>query len=342
MNAVYLGTNCSNIGDSAFANCSLLPSIIIPTSVTSIGDKAFANCTSLNSVSVTVPSSVTSIGSNAFDGIADNVTLSWGTNSYVAGYFYTNLTNNGYNVTYEPAFLPTTQLYYNYYPSNWLDFSTIYNISDQNLNEYYNDTFGDKSPPYIFTLSNGSPNNISFKPSGYSPNYNNFNEIILGLNVSTIIPNAFNGCRSLSTITIAPSVTSIGSNAFDNIADNVTLNWFNEYVANYFYTNLTKNGYNVTFNPPYSPQSTAVEPGASAGKSIHDGLFKLSWTGVASDGTKSSGTYTYSGNSTGDSYGDAHDSTSQNAHNAITDYLKQNVTNKYSKVDYKIEHTSTK
>jgi len=83
-------------------------------------------------------------------------------------------------------------------------------------------------------------------------------------------------------------------------------------------------------------------PGASAGKSSHDGHFKLSWTGVASDGTKSSGTYTYSGNSTGDSYGDAHDSTSQNAHNYITEYLKQNVTNKYSKVDYKIEHTSTK
>nr|MBQ4458444.1 leucine-rich repeat protein [Clostridia bacterium] len=56
-NSTLVSINISNsvekIGDSAFSGCSSLSSIIIPDSITSIGIKAFSNCTSLKSISLT-------------------------------------------------------------------------------------------------------------------------------------------------------------------------------------------------------------------------------------------------------------------------------------------------
>lgn len=89
MNTVILGTNCSNISQYAFYDCSSLTTVTIQpsglTSIsnyafyacskllnitignggTSIGVSAFSGCSSLNSV--TIPSSVISIGDTAFE-----------------------------------------------------------------------------------------------------------------------------------------------------------------------------------------------------------------------------------------------------------------------------------
>lgn len=54
----------TNIGSSAFQNCSNLTSVTIPNSVTNIGASAFSGCSKLESI--TIPNSVTSIGSSAF------------------------------------------------------------------------------------------------------------------------------------------------------------------------------------------------------------------------------------------------------------------------------------
>lgn len=63
---IEIGSNVTNIGQSAFYGCSGLTSIIIPNSVTSIDNNAFNGCSGLTSV--TIPNSVTSIGNNAFSG----------------------------------------------------------------------------------------------------------------------------------------------------------------------------------------------------------------------------------------------------------------------------------
>lgn len=60
---IVFGKNVKNIGESAFANCSIT-SLDIPESVVSIGNSAFANCLQLKEVNL--PSSLTTIGNNAY------------------------------------------------------------------------------------------------------------------------------------------------------------------------------------------------------------------------------------------------------------------------------------
>ena len=52
------------IGDSAFANCTSLPNLILPAKVTSIGAYSFYNCTSLKMIFI--PSTCINIGKSAF------------------------------------------------------------------------------------------------------------------------------------------------------------------------------------------------------------------------------------------------------------------------------------
>ncbi len=57
-------TGILSIGDSAFADCSVLTEITIPNTVTSIGEYAFFNCSSLTKTYI--PNSITFIDSLAF------------------------------------------------------------------------------------------------------------------------------------------------------------------------------------------------------------------------------------------------------------------------------------
>ena len=77
---VIIKDGVTNIGNSAFFDCSALSFVSIPNSVTTIGANAFYGCTSLPYIEI--PNSVTSIGDRAFFGctsltdveISDNVT----------------------------------------------------------------------------------------------------------------------------------------------------------------------------------------------------------------------------------------------------------------------------
>ncbi|MBQ4352298.1 MAG: leucine-rich repeat domain-containing protein [Prevotella sp.] len=61
---VIIKDGVTNVGNSAFFDCSALSFVSIPNSVTSIGDRAFFGCTSLADVEIS--DNVTSIGNSAF------------------------------------------------------------------------------------------------------------------------------------------------------------------------------------------------------------------------------------------------------------------------------------
>ena len=170
----------TSIGDSAFASCDSVTSVVIPDSVTSIGEYAFgfssltsvtigngvtsignyafANCSSLTSV--TIGNSVTSIGNYAFEGCSNLTSIT----------IPDSVTTIG-NYAFEDCYSLTSV--------------TIGN----GVTSIGNNAFG-----WCYSLTS----------------------VTIGNGVTSIGEYAFEDCRSLTSITIPDSVTSIGNYAFED------------------------------------------------------------------------------------------------------------------------------
>lgn len=67
------GSQCANIGNRAFLNCTALEFISLPTSVSRLGDSAFDGCTALESI--TIPETVTNFAYGTFNGCSNLSTV---------------------------------------------------------------------------------------------------------------------------------------------------------------------------------------------------------------------------------------------------------------------------
>jgi hypothetical protein len=208
-----LGSSLTSIQSDLFDNCTGLSSVTIPGSVTSIGVYAFLSCNSLSNV--TIPNGVTSLGRGAFafSGLAKvTIPASVASIGDQAFYFCWHLTNvtiaNGVTSIGTEAFWDCTSLASIVVPTSVTSMgsdafescSSLTSITVDPLNPVYSSMDGVLFDKSRTTLIDYPP----AKSGAYAvPN-----------GVARLADMAFEYCSGLTSVTIAASVTNLGSGTF--------------------------------------------------------------------------------------------------------------------------------
>ena len=240
-------TGGTSIGESAFAGCTGLTSIVIPTSVTSIGYAAFTGCTGLTSIEI--PTSVTSIGLGAFqyctslisikvdsgNKIYDsrdncNAIIETDSNCLITGCKNTKIPNSVISIG-SSAFRGCTGLTSIEIPNSVTGIgesafegcTDLTSITLPFIGTHFGYIFGayyyDDNSQYVPTslkeviITGGTS-------IGYGAFYGctGLTSIVIPDGVTSIGYGAFKDCTSLTNVLIPNSVTSIGNHAFYNCA----------------------------------------------------------------------------------------------------------------------------
>lgn len=205
-------SSLSNIGSSAFANCTSLAEIEIPDSVKTIGEKAFYGDIALKNVEMS--NNVTSVADECFNGCAELDSFVWNAESkHIGRLAFANCVNLA-----EFDFVNLEKLYDNSFLNS--------GVADVQLGEAKDEAASELKE--IETQS--------------FMNCDNLTSVGVGGNVTTIKTQAFADCENLETVYIADSVTEIAADAFDG-CENMMIYCS---VGSYAYTYAQTQGFSVS------------------------------------------------------------------------------------------------
>ena len=185
-------SQCTEIRNYAFQNCSNLTSITIPSSVTSIRSYAFSGCSSLSAVTFGENSQLTSIGNNAFSSCSSltNITIPSSVTS-IGNYAFSGCSSLQYNIYEGGLYLGNTEN----------PFMLLVDTETTNMTEF------------TIHLECKIIHSNAFKSCS------SLTSITIPSSVTSIGNDAFLYCRSLTSIAIPSSVTSIGTYAFSGCSN---------------------------------------------------------------------------------------------------------------------------
>ena len=197
----------TNIGESAFSDCSSLAGVTIPDSVTNIGNYAFTGCSSLTSI--TIPNSVTSIGGGLFNECSN-------LNSVVISEGVTSIGFNAFSgcIRLTDIIIPDSVTSIGSFAfsgcENLVSINIPKDVTVLGQATFYCCTSLENItlPEKLQKIDNG------YGASGVFENCTSLKNITIPKSVEMIGQEAFKGCKALLSVTIPEGVTSIGYAAF--------------------------------------------------------------------------------------------------------------------------------
>lgn len=200
------------ISKNAFYGCTELTSVTLHSKITEIGDTAFADCSNLQTIN-SMPTTPPTIGSNIFDGISSNAKI------YVpakCGEAYVSAWRSYANMIEE---LPSTE------PDEpevtVANNKIFYTTSDGNVISIYEGNFGANEVSNAYADGKGViefDGDVTTIPASAFSGCSTLTSITLPNTVQIIDDRCFENCSSLATIAIPESVTAIGQAVFTGCA----------------------------------------------------------------------------------------------------------------------------
>jgi len=210
------GSNFNAIASNAFDSCATLAGVTIPSSVASIGSSAFSSCIGLTSV--TIPDSVSSLGASALRYCSNLASITIGSGvANIESWTFQNCTSLA-SVTFRRNDNTTID-------ANASFPGDLINVSGGTAAANRYGTWIRTPPATTWSMGYGDvkyaytdASATAIKIIGYAGSGGAavIPSAINGVPVTAIASNAFDGCASITNVSIPSSVTSIGSSAFSS------------------------------------------------------------------------------------------------------------------------------